>query len=108
MLGVLHNVPDPVRALANVRRKLSPTGALLLMQPAAPPESESLERANAMLYALSALYAVPVSAGQGGRGVGAALSLDQIEGFLEEAGFARAEQLPINHGLNVFVVAYAT
>jgi SAM-dependent methyltransferase len=87
---VVHDLAEPLAALAAARRVLADDGVLLLIDSGAPPtlaERSQLPWAP-MLYGVSLVHCLTVSLAQGGAGLGTMWGRDGVLAALADAGFA--------------------
>ena len=97
----LHDMGDPVGALAHTRRALADDGTVLLVEPyAGDSVAENLTPVGRVFYAASSLICTPASQSQEvGRALGAQAGEAQLRAVAEEAGFTRvrrAAETPFN------------
>jgi SAM-dependent methyltransferase len=95
----IHDMPNPVSALATMRRLVGEGGTALVMDERVEDEFSApggeIER---FLYACSVLHCLPVGmAGEGAAGTGTVMRRRTFEAYAEAAGFRRVEVLPIEH-----------
>ena len=100
-LDCLHDLGDPVGALARCRKALKPDGKVLLVEPYAGDRlEENLNPIGRMYYAASAMACTPNSLSQEvGLGLGAQAGEGRLRQVAREAGFSnlrRAAQTPVN------------
>lgn len=100
-MDCLHDLGDPVGALAQCRRALNPDGKVLLVEPYAGDRlEENLNPIGRMYYAASAMACTPNSLSQEvGLGLGAQAGEERLRKVAREAGFSklrRAAQTPVN------------
>jgi SAM-dependent methyltransferase len=100
-LDCLHDLGDPVGALARCRKALKPDGKVLLVEPYAGDRlEENLNPIGRMYYAASAMACTPNSLSQDvGLGLGAQAGEERLRQVAREAGFSnlrRAAQTPVN------------
>jgi SAM-dependent methyltransferase len=100
-MDCLHDLGDPVGALAHSRRALKPDGKVLLVEPFAGDNLEdNLHPLGRMFYAASTMACTPNSLSQEvGLGLGAQAGEEHLRQVAIEAGFARlrrAAQTPVN------------
>lgn len=100
-MDCLHDLGDPVGALARCRRALKPDGKVLLVEPYAGDRlEENLNPIGRMFYAASAMACTPNSLSQEvGLGLGAQAGEERLRKVAREAGFSnlrRATQTPVN------------
>jgi SAM-dependent methyltransferase len=97
----LHDLGDPVGALANCHRALKRDGKVLLVEPYAGDRlEENLNPIGRMFYAASAMACTPNSLSQEvGLGLGAQAGEERLRKVAQDAGFSklrRAAQTPVN------------
>src|SRR6185503_16280371 len=100
-MDCLHDLGDPVGALARCRRALKPDGRVMLVEPYAGDRlEENLNPIGRMYYAASAMACTPNSLSQEvGLGLGAQAGEERLRKVAREAGFSnlrRAAQTPVN------------
>ena len=100
-MDCLHDLGDPVGALARGRKALKPDGKVLLVEPYAGDRlEENLNPIGRMYYAASAMACTPNSLSQEvGLGIGAQAGPGRLREVLQEAGFTRfrvAAETPMN------------
>jgi SAM-dependent methyltransferase len=100
-MDCLHDLGDPVGALARCRKALKPDGKVLLVEPYAGDRlEENLNPIGRMYYAASAMAGTPNSLSREvGLGLGAQAGEERLRKVAREAGFSnlrRAAQTPVN------------
>jgi len=100
-MDCLHDLGDPVGALARCRRALKSDGKVLLVEPYAGDRlEENMNPIGRMYYAASAMVCTPNSLSQEvGLGLGAQAGEERLRNVAREAGFShlrRAAQTPVN------------
>jgi SAM-dependent methyltransferase len=100
-MDCLHDLGDPVGALAHCRRALKRDGTVLLVEPYAGDRlEENLNPIGRMFYAASAMACTPNSLSQDvGLGLGAQAGEERLRKVARQAGFSnlrRAAQTPVN------------
>ena len=100
-MDCLHDLGDPVGAVARSRKALKPDGKVLLVEPYAGDRlEENLNPIGRMYYAASAMACTPNSLSQEvGLGLGAQAGEERLGKVAREAGFSnlrRAAQTPVN------------
>ncbi|MBS0237239.1 MAG: class I SAM-dependent methyltransferase [Proteobacteria bacterium] len=100
-MDCLHDLGDPVGALASCRRALKPDGKVLLVEPYAGDRlEENLNPIGRMYYAASAMACTPNSLSQDvGLGLGAQAGEQRLREVARQAGYSnlrRASQTPVN------------
>jgi SAM-dependent methyltransferase len=96
---VIHDLPDPVGALATMRRVTADRGAVLIIDENAAetftPDGNPVER---LLYAFSILHCLPAGRDAASSvATGTVMRPDVLVGYATAAGFAAVEQLPVEH-----------
>jgi SAM-dependent methyltransferase len=97
----LHDMGDPVGALAHAREALAPDGVIMLVEPFANDEvADNLNPVGRLFYSVSTLVCTPASRSQDvGRGLGAQAGEARLRQVAAEAGlprFRRAAETPFN------------
>jgi ubiquinone/menaquinone biosynthesis C-methylase UbiE len=97
----LHDMGDPVGALAHTRRTLKPDGTVMLVEPFAHDELENnLNPVGRMYYSFSTMICTPASISQEvGLALGAQAGEKRLREVAQEAGFSsfrRAAETPFN------------
>jgi len=97
----LHDMGDPVGALAHAREALAAGGSVMLVEPfAGNTISDNMNPLGRAFYGASTLICTPASLAQDvGRGLGAQAGEDTLRQVAAEAGFSRfrrATQTPFN------------
>jgi 2-polyprenyl-3-methyl-5-hydroxy-6-metoxy-1,4-benzoquinol methylase len=100
-MDCLHDLGDPVGALACCREALKPTGKVLLVEPYAGDRlEENLNPIGRMYYAASAMLCTPNSLSQEvGLGLGAQAGEERLRKVAREAGFSNLRRIahtPVN------------
>jgi SAM-dependent methyltransferase len=100
-LDALHDLGDPVGALAQVRRALTDGGTVLVVEPRAPDRlEENLTPLGRLFYAFSTGWCVPSGLSEPpGLGLGNQAGPTRLRGLLAEAGFGHvrlAVEAPFN------------
>ena len=100
-MDCLHDLGDPVGALARCRKALNSDGKVLLVEPYAGDRlEENLNPIGRMYYAASAVACTPNSLSQEvGLGLGAQAGEERLRKVARQAGFSdlrRAAQTPVN------------
>jgi ubiquinone/menaquinone biosynthesis C-methylase UbiE len=96
---VIHDLADPVGALAAMRRVTEGGGAVLVIDENAAesfqPDGNPIER---LLYAFSILHCLPVGRdAEPSAATGTVMRPDVFHRYAQEAGFSAVEVLPIEH-----------
>jgi SAM-dependent methyltransferase len=97
----LHDMGDPVGALAHTREQLAPGGTVMLVEPfAGDSVGDNLNPTGRAFYAVSSMVCTPASQAQGGgRALGAQAGEAQTRAVAAQAGlgrFRRAAETPFN------------
>ena len=101
---VIHDLPDPLAALARIRAALAAGGSYLMVEPKVADRLDD-NTANPfarMLYGISCLHCVPQSLAQGGPGLGACWGESRARALARQAGFGRFERLEIRSPVMAF------
>lgn len=104
----VHDQKDPQVLLRSLHRALRPDGVYLMQDIAGSAQLENnLDFPMASyLYAVSCSHCMPVSLGQGGKGLGTMWGWETAEAMLRVAGFAAPERHLLPHDpMNVWFVA---
>lgn len=101
---VIHDLPDPMAALARIRQALSSDGQFLMMEPNVSSLLENnINPHGVLVYGISTLHCMTQSLAAGGAGVGAAWGRETIQDYARRAGFSRCEELEdITNKFSVF------
>lgn len=96
---VVHDLPDPVRALAAMRRALADGGGVLVIDERAAesfePSGDPVER---LLYGFSILHCLPAGRdAERSVATGTVMRPDAFTSFARAAGFSTVEVLPVEH-----------
>lgn len=87
----LHDMGDPVGAIAHTRRALKPDGTVMIVEPFAHDQlQDNLNPIGRMYYAFSTMICVPASISQEvGLALGAQAGRKKLEEIVREGGFTR-------------------
>jgi SAM-dependent methyltransferase len=101
MFDALHDMGDPVGAVAHIRRTLKPDGTLMLVEPMAGDSlAENLNPVGRVYYAGSTHICVPTSLNQEvGAALGAQAGEKRLSEVIRDGGFSRvrrAAETPFN------------
>jgi len=101
VLESLHDMSQPTRALAAMRKALSPGGMVLVVDERVAEEftspGDDVER---MMYGWSVSHCLPVAmVDQPSEGIGTAIRISTVQDCSERAGFGQFEVLPIENDL---------
>jgi SAM-dependent methyltransferase len=102
----LHDLGDPVGALATARDALTPDGVVLLVEPlAADRVEDNFNPAGRMFYAVSTLVCTPNALSQqvpgGPEPLGTLAGEPRLREVAAAAGFTRVRRLPVDAPLNL-------
>jgi SAM-dependent methyltransferase len=97
----VHDMPDPVGVLRSARRMVAPGGTVLVMDEKVPDEftgpGDAVEQ---LMYGISLLVCLPDGMShRDSVGTGTVMRHDTLRGYAQEAGFADAEVLPVEHDM---------
>lgn len=95
----IHDLPDPVAALAGMRRVTTGGGAVFVIdEKAAEAFAASDDPIERFLYAVSILHCLPVGrVAEPSVATGTVMRPDVFAAYATEAGFAEVEMLPLEH-----------
>lgn len=101
LFDCLHDMGDPVGAIAHVRQRLKPDGVAMIVEPkAADTLTENLNPVGRLYYAASTMICLPTSLAQEvGAGLGAQAGEAKLRQVLEAGGLRRvrrATETPFN------------
>ncbi|MGQ0432357.1 MAG: class I SAM-dependent methyltransferase [Microthrixaceae bacterium] len=96
---VIHDLADPVDALAAMRRITADAGAVLIIDENAAESFEApADPVQRLLYAFSVLHCLPAGrTHEHSAATGTVMRPATFEGYVRAAGFDRVEQLPIEN-----------
>ena len=102
----IHDMAQPRRVLAAIRRMVKPDGAALWSEAHAGDRlEENLTQQGRTMYASSTMHCMTVSLAQGGEGLGSVIGAEQARRMAQEAGFTRFDELPVKNPVHqVFVL----
>lgn len=93
---VIHDLPDPLAVLRQIRAALAKDGTYLMVEPRMEHRLENNQTPfGKLLYGISCLHCVPQSLAQGGPGLGACWGPQRARELALQAGFASFDLLPI-------------
>lgn len=108
MFDCLHDLAEPEVTLAEIRSRMAPGGALMVMEPRAADRLEdNLNPLGTVYYGLSLFHCMTQSLAQGGPGLGTCMGPYKAMSLLRDAGFSDVTQLPIKSQTNIFFAARA-
>lgn len=96
---VIHDLPDPVGALAAMRHVVAENGEVLVIDERASDHFDtSGDPIERFLYAISILHCLPVGReAESSVATGTVMRPDTFRAYATEAGFADVDELPIEH-----------
>lgn len=105
MFDCLHDLADPETTLAELRRRIAPGGAVLVMEPrAADRLADNSNPLGTVYYGFSLFHCMTQSLAQGGPGLGTCMGPERAMSLLRDAGFSDVKELPIKSQTNMFFV----
>ncbi len=108
MFDCLHDLADPEATLIEIRKRIAPGGALLVMEPrAADRLAENSNPLGTVYYGFSLFHCMTQSLAQGGPGLGTCMGPGKARSLLAGAGFSDVEELPIKSQTNMFFAGRA-
>lgn len=100
----LHDLGDPVGALARAREVLAPDGAVLLVEPRAGDRVEdNLHPVGRMFYAVSTLFCTPTAVSQGSTALGTLAGPAVLTEVATAAGFRTVRPVPVEAPFNLLL-----
>lgn len=106
LCDVLHDLPEPLATLREIRALLKPDGVLFIVEPKAADRLEENRNAVATtFYGFSLFHCMTQSLARGGPGLGTCLGPAATEKLVREAGFGRFERLDLKSLTNLFYAA---
>jgi SAM-dependent methyltransferase len=98
----LHDLGDPVGALARAREVLAPDGAVLLVEPRAGDRVEdNLHPVGRMFYAVSTMFCTPTAVSQGSTALGTLAGPAVLADVARAAGFGTIRPVPVEAPFNL-------
>lgn len=98
----LHDLGDPVGALARARELLAPGGAVLLVEPrGADRVEDNLNPVGRMFYAVSTMFCTPTAVSQEGTAIGTLAGPELLAQVAREAGFGVVRPVPVEAPFNL-------
>jgi SAM-dependent methyltransferase len=98
----LHDLGDPVGALAHARSLLAPGGRVLLVEPLAADHIEdNLHPVGRLFYAASTLFCTPTALSQEGHALGTLAGPSLLEEVARTAGFGVVSPVPVEAPFNL-------
>ena len=102
----IHDFPDPLATLKEIRQMLTPDGTFLIIEPKVADQLEdNINSVGTMFYGFSLFHCMTQSLAADGCGMGACAGPAQTQALLAEAGFGSVAMLPIKSQVNLFYVA---
>jgi 2-polyprenyl-3-methyl-5-hydroxy-6-metoxy-1,4-benzoquinol methylase len=106
LFDCLHDLTDPEGTLSEIRIRLKPDGALMVMEPrAADRLADNVNSLGAVYYGFSLFHCMTQSLAQGGPGLGTCLGPERTMALLRDGGFSDVTPLPIKSQINSFFAA---
>ncbi|MCW3784228.1 class I SAM-dependent methyltransferase [Defluviimonas salinarum] len=108
MFDCLHDLAEPEATLAEIRSRMAPGGALMVMEPRASDRlADNFNPLGTVYYGFSLFHCMTQSLAQGGPGLGTCMGPDKTMSLLRGAGFSNVSELPIKSQINIFFTARA-
>jgi ubiquinone/menaquinone biosynthesis C-methylase UbiE len=108
MFDCLHDLAEPEATLAEIKARIAPGGALMVMEPrAADRLSENSNPLGTVYYGFSLFHCMTQSLAQGGPGLGTCMGPEKAMSLLRDAGFSDVRELPIKSQTNMFFAGRA-
>ena len=103
MFDCLHDLTDPADTLVEIHSRLSPNGALMVIEPkAAGRFEENINSLGASYYGFSLFHHMTQSLARGGPGLGTCMGPEKTMALLREGGFSAVDALPTKSQTNIF------
>ena len=95
----IHDMPDPVRTLAAMRRLVAPNGTVLIVDERVADEFGAIgDEVERMMYGFSVFHCLLVGMTERPSAeTGTVIRAPTMRRYAEEAGFSRVEVLPVEH-----------
>ncbi|MDH3468340.1 MAG: class I SAM-dependent methyltransferase [Gammaproteobacteria bacterium] len=104
----VHDFADPQTLLSDLRKRLNPDGTMFVVEPKASDRLEdNCHPIGAMFYGFSVFHCMTQSLAAGGPGLGTCMGPGKLAALVQQAGFARCEQLDIKSNVNMFFAVRA-
>lgn len=108
MFDCLHDLAEPEATLVEIRDRLAPGGALMVMEPqSADKLADNSSPLGTVYYGFSLFHCMTQSLAQGGPGLGTCMGPEKALSLLRNAGFSDVKKLPIKSQTNMFFAARA-
>ncbi len=108
MFDCLHDLPEPEATLAEIRRRMAPGGAIMVMEPRAGDRlADNAHSLGTVYYGFSLFHCMTQSLAQGGPGLGTCMGPAKTMSLLRGAGFSEVRELPIKSQTNMFFAGRA-
>ena len=108
MFDCLHDLAEPEATLSEIRGRMAPGGALMVMEPRASDRlADNCNPLGTVYYGFSLFHCMTQSLAQGGPGLGTCMGPEKTMSLLREAGFSEVSELPIKSQTNIFFAARA-
>lgn len=106
LFDCLHDMADPVATLSDIRERLAPGGALMVMEPKAADDlADNINPLGAMYYGFSLFHCMTQSLAEGGPGHGTCMGPAKTMELLQAGGFSDVQPLAIKSQTNAFFAA---
>lgn len=104
--NMIHESVNPQTVIHDIYDALTGDGSSLLLETRRRSQVEALQNAAGhILYALSALYSLPVSLAHGGAGLGVCTGHELLQKLCAQAGFTHFQPLDFKHPFAALYVA---
>ena len=99
----LHDLPDPIAVLREVRARLAPEGVLFVIEPRVSDHlEENVHPIAAMFYGFSVFHCTTQCMAHGGAALGACLGPTRTTALFHAAGFGRVDLVDMKSPVNLF------
>jgi len=108
MFDCLHDLAEPEATLSEIRRRMAPSGAIMVMEPrSADRLEENAHPLGTVYYGFSLFHCMTQSLARGGPGLGTCMGPRRAMDLLRAAGFREVGELAIKSQTNMFFVGRA-
>ena len=108
MFDCLHDLAKPEATLIDIRNRMKPGGAIMVMEPRASDRlADNSNPLGTVYYGFSLFHCMTQSLAQGGAGLGTCMGPEKTMSLLRDAGFSNVIELPIRSQTNMFFAGRA-
>lgn len=108
MFDCLHDLAEPESTLSEIRRRMAPSGAIMVMEPRSGDRlAENVHPLGTVYFGFSLFHCMTQSLAHGGPGLGTCMGPEKAMALLRGAGFRDVAVLPIKSQTNMFFTGRA-